>query len=123
MSPEINDVEDLHNDLQDMKAPDGPGFRELVLQEIKKRRRKNFFNNLLAVGKVTAKIILEKMNILKWLKNRLKEPTSYKAITIAGGLVGLSVSPELAEYIAGAVAGVLSLILFIEKEREDSPEN
>lgn len=97
-------------------------FREIVLEEIKKSRRDNFFKNVAAAAKTIIQIIVNRMSILKWLKSRLKEPSTYKAISTVGGVAGIAVSPELAQEIALTVAAIISLIMFVEKEREDSDE-
>lgn len=57
--------------------------------------------------------------MLKWIKKRLKEPTTYKGAVLVAGAFGLSVSPELWEAITVFVASGIGLIWVIEDERKE----
>lgn len=62
------------------------------------------------------------MNFLVYLGNkhigeRLKEPSTWKGLTILAGLFGWYVSPDMAEAICGLVAGVIGIIEVIRKEK------
>lgn len=54
--------------------------------------------------------------MLKWLAERLKEPTTYQGITVLAGALGYAVDPAALEAIAVAVAAVLGAILVIKRE-------
>jgi len=57
-------------------------------------------------------------NMLKWLKERFKEPSTYQGITVIASAIGFSISPELWEAIASVGASVIGLIQFIKRERQ-----
>lgn len=58
-----------------------------------------------------------KERILSWLINRLKEPSTWKAIFGAGGLGGCWVAPEFLEYIASATGIAIAAVEFIREEK------
>ena len=53
----------------------------------------------------------------KHLGERLKEPSTWKGLAILAGLLGWSVSPELAEAIGATVVGVIGIIEVVRKEK------
>lgn len=63
-----------------------------------------------------------------WIKERLKEPSTIRGlviiISVLSGALGVSVSPEDAELIAGAVmaisGAVIGLIEVFRKEKADA---
>lgn len=64
----------------------------------------------------------EQKSTLKWLKARLKEPTTWAGIVTLLGVLGFVVSPELVEVISLAVASIIAVILFISRERHVKEE-
>lgn len=56
-------------------------------------------------------------NILLNLKDRLKEPSTFKGIAVLLGVLGISVDPQQITAIATAVAGVIGLIEVFRKEK------
>ena len=67
-------------------------------------------------------IMPESKGTLAWIKARFKEPTTWAGITLAFGLAGYTISPELAEAIGMAGAGVIAAILIFLKERRVKKE-
>jgi len=61
-------------------------------------------------------------NALQWIKNRLKEPTTYKGIVALTGAVGWAVSPELVEAIVAFVVSGIGLIQMIENESKKNKD-
>lgn len=55
-------------------------------------------------------------NVLYWIKNRFKEPSTYKGISAVIGAIGFSISPELWEAIATLTVSAIGLIQVIENE-------
>lgn len=53
---------------------------------------------------------------MKFFLNRLKEPSTWKGLTILLTLSGVSLSPELSEAIISAGAAIVSLIMIFTKE-------
>jgi hypothetical protein len=51
------------------------------------------------------------------LLDRLKEPSTYRGLTLLGAVVGIHISPDLAGAIASTAAGVIALIEIFRKER------
>ena len=54
---------------------------------------------------------------MKAIFDRLKEPSTYRGLAVLGGLVGLSLTPEHWDAIAGVVAGVIGVIEVFRKEK------
>ena len=50
--------------------------------------------------------------------DRLKEPSTYRGLSIILGLIGISVSPEQTNAISVAVGSVIGLIEIFRKEKE-----
>jgi hypothetical protein len=48
---------------------------------------------------------------------RLKEPSTYRGLTLLGAVVGINISPDLAGAIASTAAGVIAFIEIFRKER------
>lgn len=61
-------------------------------------------------------------DMLKWLKERFKEPSTYQGITVLAGAVGFSVSPEMWESVAAVAASIIGLIQVIKRERAKEDE-
>ena len=57
--------------------------------------------------------------MLKWLKERFKEPSTYQGIAVVAGAIGFSISPELWESIAAVAASIIGLIQVIKRERKE----
>ena len=54
--------------------------------------------------------------ILKWLKARLSESSTWTWIVVAFSYFGWVLDPSLVEYIAGVAVALISLIQFIKKD-------
>ena len=50
---------------------------------------------------------------MRYILNRLKEPQTYAGLVMLASVVGLHVSPELAQQFAAAGAAVAGLILTV----------
>jgi hypothetical protein len=50
--------------------------------------------------------------------NKLKEPSTYRGLTILAGLVGINLAPELTVAISTAVAAIIGLIEVVRKEKK-----
>jgi len=50
--------------------------------------------------------------------NKLKEPSTYRGLTILTGLVGINLAPELTVAIGTAVAAIIGLIEVVRKEKK-----
>lgn len=59
----------------------------------------------------------------KWIKKRLKEPSSARAIVGFASALGLAIEPALIEEIITVAISCLSLIEFIRKEHQDDIES
>ena len=53
----------------------------------------------------------------KWIKDRLKEPSTYQGVTVLTSAIGLTLSPELWESIVTLAGAVIGLIQVIKKEQ------
>ena len=62
------------------------------------------------------------MTTLKWIKKRLKEPSTWAGVVLLAGAGGFVISPELVEAISVGVAGIFGVILIILKERNKSKD-
>lgn len=58
----------------------------------------------------------------KWIKNRLREPSTYQGIAIAVGAIWGSVDPEAIEAIGTGVLSIIGGIQMLKKEKEDPEE-
>jgi len=61
-------------------------------------------------------------NMLKWLKERLKEPSTYQGITVIASAIGFSVSPELWSAIVTTASGIIGVIQVMKKENKKDKE-
>lgn len=52
----------------------------------------------------------------KWIKDRLREPSTYRGIVALAALAGVSISPEQWEAITAVAVGVYGLIQVFRKE-------
>ena len=59
---------------------------------------------------------------LQWIKQRLNEPSTWMGFVTLAGVIGLTVSPELAEAVAALAASAIGLILVIKRERASREE-
>lgn len=55
----------------------------------------------------------------KWIQNRLKEPSTARAIIGFMSALGLAIEPALIEQIITVSISLLSLIEFVRKEHEE----
>jgi hypothetical protein len=53
---------------------------------------------------------------LKWLAARMKEPSTWRAITIAGTALGVTISPEMIDMVLKIGGGIYTLILLVKKD-------
>ena len=60
-------------------------------------------------------------DIWEFITNRIKEPSTWRGLTILAGLVGWTVSPEQAEGIGTAAASILVAIELFKKDAK-SPD-
>lgn len=51
-----------------------------------------------------------------FIKNRIKEPSTWRGLTIVAGLVGWTISPEQATAIGTVAASVLATIELFKKD-------
>lgn len=56
-------------------------------------------------------------NMLQWIKERLKEPSTYQGATGFAGAVGYALNPEMVELIGTIVVGIISLIQMAKTEK------
>lgn len=56
------------------------------------------------------------MNPITWLGNRIKEPSTWRGITLIGTALGVYISPEMIETLAAVGGGIYSLILLVKKD-------
>lgn len=54
---------------------------------------------------------------MTWLLNRLKEPSTWRAIFCLAGICGYSIAPELQSQIVTIVGAALAMVEFIRKEK------
>jgi hypothetical protein len=59
---------------------------------------------------------------MKWLIDRLKEPSTWQGIATFAGAIGILLSPELWLQIGVAAGAIIGLVQVIKKERETPPE-
>ena len=57
------------------------------------------------------------MAFFSWIVERLKEPSSWYAITVIATDIGINIDPSISQQIASIGAGVFGLIAFISKEK------
>ena len=55
-------------------------------------------------------------DLLAWFGARLKEPSTWRAITIAGTYVGWTISPMMIETAITIGGGIYTLILLVKKD-------
>ncbi len=60
--------------------------------------------------------------VLQWLKNRFKEPSTYKGLSVILSAIGISLSPDLWQAISALGASVIGLIQVIENESKKNKE-
>lgn len=58
--------------------------------------------------------------MLQWIKERLKEPSTWQGISGLVGVLGYTMSPELGETIATTAVGIITLIQIVRKEIRDA---
>lgn len=56
----------------------------------------------------------------KWIKDRIKEPSTYQGLSVLLGAVGVTLSPELWQEISTVIASVIGLIQVVKKEAKES---
>ena len=61
---------------------------------------------------------LNKINIMKFLIDRLKEPSTFRGLAVVLGIVGVQLSPEQTNAITGAVAALIGLIEIFRVEKK-----
>jgi len=112
---------EIDND-QELEAATPPAKNPKIYDQPKKfswgrvkRVLRNVFNNPIMdfVITITPKPF---KTMLKWLKARFKEPTTYKGVTALAGAIGWYISPEMWEAVAAMVISLIGLIQVIENE-------
>jgi len=61
-------------------------------------------------------MVLHEMLLNKWIKDRLKEKSTYHGLTLLSGTFGLLIDPALLEMIGTGVIGVMGLIETVSRE-------
>lgn len=59
---------------------------------------------------------------MKWLLRRLREPSTWRGIIWIATSVGVTLSPEVWEYIITAGMALAGLVGVLTREKEDPPE-
>lgn len=57
---------------------------------------------------------------MDWIKERLKESSTYTGLSILAGVVGYTIAPGAFELIGGGVLGVIGLIETIKSEHAEA---
>lgn len=60
--------------------------------------------------------------MLNSIVERLKEPSTYRGLSMLLGLIGVKVSPAQADSITAAVVAVLAVIEVFRKESNTTPQ-
>ena len=53
---------------------------------------------------------------LKWLAARIKEPSTWRAITIVSTAMGVHISPEMIDLVLTIGGGIYTLIVLVKKD-------
>lgn len=56
-------------------------------------------------------------NMLQWIKDRLREASTYQGATGLAGAIGYTLNPEMIELIGSVVIGIISLIQMVKTEK------
>ena len=56
-------------------------------------------------------------NMLQWIKDRLREASTYQGATGLAGAIGYTLNPEMVELIGTIVIGIISLIQMAKSEK------
>jgi len=56
--------------------------------------------------------------MFNWLKNRLKEPSTYQGVTTVAAAAGFTVNPEAWEAIVALAAAIIGFIQMIKEEKK-----
>ena len=54
--------------------------------------------------------------LVVWLADRIKEPSTWRAITLAGTAMGVHISPEMVDMVLTVGCSIYSLILLVKKD-------
>ncbi len=54
--------------------------------------------------------------IFSWVGERIKEPSTWRAITIAGTYLGVTISPEMIDMVVTIGGSLYTLILLVKKD-------
>jgi len=54
---------------------------------------------------------------MKTILEKLKEPSTYRGLTLLGAVIGINISPDLTVAIATTAASIIALIEIIRKEK------
>lgn len=54
---------------------------------------------------------------MKWLLERLKEPSTYRGLVLLGGAAGLTISPEMWNAIVALLVAAMGVYEVVRKER------
>lgn len=54
--------------------------------------------------------------LFTWLSERIKEPSTWRAITMLGTYLGVTISPEMIETILTLGGGIYTGILLVKKD-------
>ena len=56
------------------------------------------------------------IEIFTWLAERIKEPSTWRAITMAGTAIGVNISPEMIDTVMTIGISIYSMILLVKKD-------
>ena len=56
------------------------------------------------------------IDLLTWFGARLKEPSTWRAITIVSTAMGVHISPEMIDLVLTIGGGIYTLILLVKKD-------
>ena len=54
--------------------------------------------------------------LFTWLSERIKEPSTWRGITLIGTALGVTISPEMIDTILTVGGSIYSLILLVKKD-------
>lgn len=96
--------------------------KDTKMPEMKHRKKVLSRKRVIAIIDFTVFIINKRpiTMIWNWLKDRLKEPSTYQGITAIAGAIGVTVQPDLYESIAALMLAIIGVIQTIKKEKPDT---
>jgi hypothetical protein len=90
-----------------------------VIDRVTDRIGDSLKNNHNKISGDTMPEVKTKTSIGKWIKNRLREPSTYQGLAVAIGAIWGAVEPEALELIGTGVLSIIGGIQMIKKEKEN----